>query len=173
MWIKVVILILVVSSSGLSFADDNVHLAGALVSEACIIPDNDQSIQVNFDTIQVKTLYQNGQTESIPFTLHLEKCDPAIASAITVSFQGKEDAELSGMLSVDSSSPVRGIAIGILSPDKKLVAINKDSVSDQVRTGNMDISFLAFVEATPSAIEKQSISVGSFSAVATFTLTYQ
>ncbi|QWZ48821.1 fimbrial protein [Enterobacter bugandensis] len=154
-------------------AEDNVHLSGALVSNACVLPDSDQDIQVNFDNLQLKELTTSGRSQNTPFTIHLQDCDIDVASTVSVAFNGQEDAELEGMLAVDSSSTATGIAIGIIDDSGAKVNINQSGQINPISAGNFSINYNAFVQAEPSAVSNNSLKAGDFSATTTFTLTYQ
>ncbi len=94
--------------AGAMAAEDNVHFSGALVSEPCTLPDADKDIKLDFGSVIVKSLYQYQRTKSQPFSIHLQACDPAILSTVSVTFQGTADTELPQMLALDAGSAAKG-----------------------------------------------------------------
>lgn len=160
-------------TSGAHAVEDNVHLSGALVSEPCTLPEADQDIHLDFGTVIEKYLYQYQRTKSQPFTIHLTECDPAILSSVSVTLQGTADSELTTMLALDASSTAKGVAIGLELADGTPLAINKASPYSQLASGNNTLTFNAFVQAQPTIISGKSLTVGQFTAISTFVLTYQ
>ena len=155
------------------YADGNVHLSGALVSEPCTLPDGSDNIPLNFGTEVDKDLYAHERTDSSAFTIHLADCDPSVLSTVSVTFQGTEETELPGLLAIDPASTAKGIAIGIEGDDGTLLPLSTASPYANLIPGNNDLNFQAFVQATPTAMANKALVVGEFSATATFVLGYQ
>lgn len=154
-------------------AADNVHFSGSLVATSCTLPDSEKDIHLDFGTVIGKYLYQYQRTKSEPFTIHLEKCNPAIASTVGITFQGTADAELTDMLALDASSTAKGVAIGLEMTDGTALSINKSAPFVQLTSGNNNFTFNAFVQAQPTAVLNKSLTVGDFTATSTFVLAYQ
>ncbi|HAS1758130.1 TPA: type 1 fimbrial protein, partial [Enterobacter asburiae] len=117
------------------------HFSGALVAEPCTLPDSDTDIHVDFGTVIVKYLYQYQRTKSQMFTIHLENCDPSILKTVSVTFKGTTDDELTDMLTLDTSSSAKGIAIGLELNDGVLLAVNKSSPATQLVSGKNSLTF--------------------------------
>lgn len=155
------------------YAADNIHFSGALVAEPCTLPDSDTDIHVDFGTVIVKYLYQYQRTKSQMFTIHLENCDPSILKTVSVTFKGTTDDELTDMLTLDTSSSAKGIAIGLELNDGVLLAVNKSSPATQLVSGKNSLTFGAYVKAKPTMVASKSLSPGDFTANSTFLLSYQ
>lgn len=160
-------------SVNVSQADDNVHFSGALVSEPCTLPDGDQDIQLDFSSVIMKSLYSSQRTASLPFTIHLENCDPSLMATVNVTFQGTADDELTNLFALEASSTAKGVAIGLEQGNGQALAINKASAYQQLSSGNNSLTFKAYVQAKPVALAQQKISPGNFTAISTFVLGYQ
>ncbi|WP_312983799.1 fimbrial protein [Atlantibacter sp.] len=154
-------------------AQDNVHFTGALVSEPCTLPEPDKTIILDFGSVIEKSLYEYQRTKSKPFSIHLQDCDPAILSTVSVTFEGDFDPELTNMLSLDASSTAKGVALGLELADGTPLAINKPTPYIQLASGNNTLTFNAFVQAQPTVITANSLVAGDFTATASFVLTYQ
>lgn len=146
---------------------------GNLVEEPCIIEPGYEDIVLDFGTIIDKYLYLNTRTQSRPFEIQLAECDLSIGKTVNVTFSGTESVELTGLLAVDSSSEVKGIAIGLETMEAKPLAFNKESDKFALQAGNSRIALKAYVEGEPTSISNKKITRGSFSAVATFRLEYE
>lgn len=160
-------------SVNVSQADENVHFSGALVSEPCTLPDSDQDIQLDFSSVIIKSLYASQRTASLPFTIHLEGCDPSLMATVNVTFQGTADNELTQQLALEASSTAKGVAIGLEQENGAALAINKASSYQQLSSGTNSLTFNAYVQAKPVALAQQQISPGNFTAITTFVLGYQ
>lgn len=162
-----------VFSAGASAAEDNVHFSGALVSEPCTLPDADTDIRLDFGSVIEKYLYQYQRTKPQPFSIHLQECDPAILSTVSVTFQGTADTELTELLAPDAASTAKGVAIGLELTDGTPLAINKASPYTQLSNGNNTLTFNAYVQVRPTVIANKTLAAGDFTATANFVLAYQ
>lgn len=153
--------------------EDNVHFSGALVAEPCTLPDSETNIELDFGSVIIKSLYQYQRTQSQPFTIHLEACDPSLMKTVSVTFNGTADDELNTLLALDPSSGAKGVAIGLELPDGSPLAINKAAPYQQLTAGNNALTFDAFVQIKPQALATKTITPGNFTAISTFVLGYQ
>ncbi|HEJ0318282.1 TPA: type 1 fimbrial protein [Klebsiella aerogenes] len=147
--------------------------SGTLVDEPCTVDPADTDIQLDFGTVINTYLYLNTRTHSQPFTIHLENCDIdgwTGEGGVTTRFEGTESTELPGYLAF--SDPTMGAAIGIEESDGTFLGLGKNSASRQLHDGSVALTFQAFVEGEPTALKNQSITLGNFSATATFFLEY-
>lgn len=150
-----------------------VHMYGTLVAEPCIIPAGEDEIKLDFGTVVEKFLYQYARTASQPFSIHLAECDLSIGTTVRMTFLGTESTALPGLLAPDAGSSVRGIAIGIETPEAKTIRINKASDKFALRSGDNHIPFRAWVQGEPQAVSHKKITPGAFSATATLALEYE
>ncbi|MFP2166580.1 fimbrial protein [Enterobacter ludwigii] len=146
---------------------------GSLVAEPCVIEPGYEDIVLDFGTIIDKYLYLNTRTQSKLFEIHLAECDLSIGKTVSVTFQGTESVELTGLLAVDSSSEAKGIAIGLETTEAKPLAFNKESDKFALQAGNNLIALNAYVQGEPTSIRNKNITRGPFSAVATIRLEYE
>ncbi|EQC2551421.1 fimbrial protein [Enterobacter sichuanensis] len=146
---------------------------GSLVAEPCVIEPGYEDIALDFGTVIDKYLYLNTRTQSKPFEIRLAECDLSIGKTVSVTFRGTESVELTGLLAVDSSSEAKGIAIGLETTEARPLAFNKESDKFALQAGKSRIALKAYVQGEPTAIRDRNITLGSFSAVATFRLEYE
>lgn len=151
----------------------DIHLYGALVAEACTIPEGEENIQLDFGVIVDRYLYLNTRTPGQPFVIHLADCDLTLGKTVKATFLGTESSALPGLLAVDAASEGRGIAIGMETMQAKPLKFNQASDKFPLQEGNTRIALKAYVQGEPEAIATRSIKRGPFSATATFSLEYE
>ncbi|HCU0429593.1 TPA: type 1 fimbrial protein [Serratia marcescens] len=152
---------------------NNVHLYGALVAEPCVIPPGDEEISLDFGTIIDKYLYLNTRTHGQAFDIHLTECDLSIGKTVKVTFTGKENTALPGLLAINGDSEATGIAIGLETQEGQVLPLNQNSSSYPLQDGNTTLTMQAYVQGEPKAITEQTINKGPFNAVTTFNLEYE
>lgn len=153
--------------------ENNVHLYGALVAEACVILPGDDNIPLDFGSIVAKYLYQNTRTQGKPFEIRLAECDLSLGRMVTVSFRGPENSALPGLLAMGGGSQATGIAIGLESAEGKPLPLNQKSGQYTLQDGSNIIALKAYVQGEPAAIADKAIGYGQFNALATFNLAYE
>ncbi|ELY2781793.1 fimbrial protein [Cronobacter turicensis] len=154
-------------------AEDNVHFSGALVSQPCTILDDDTDIKLDFGSIIEKSLYKYERTTGQPFSIHLVDCNPQIMKIVSITFDGVVDDELTSMLALDAVSSAKGVAIGLETENGTPLAINKESPYSPLTMGDNLLTYKAYVQAKPSAVQNNMIAAGEILSTATFTLNYQ
>ncbi|MFO3759106.1 fimbrial protein [Klebsiella aerogenes] len=153
--------------------ENNVRLFGALVAEPCVILPGDEEIQLDFGTVIDKYIYLNTRTLGQLFKIHLAECDLSLGNTVRITFIGKENSELPGLLGINNSTEMSGIAIGLETTNSEPVKLNKQSKLYPLQVGNTYIAFKAYVQGEPNAIARKSIRRGPFNATATFKLEYE
>ncbi|WP_336935096.1 fimbrial protein [Vibrio cholerae] len=143
-------------------------ITAEVVGQPCSLRPGDEIIPVDFGNIINKELLRDGRTQSKPFQLHLEQCDPTIADSVKVTFSGvpSEDATL---LALSGDSKAKGIAIG-LEQGGQALPVNKPSRALTLADGPNVLDFAAYVQLLPSA--QAGVTPGAFNATANFTLDY-
>ncbi|WP_255252529.1 fimbrial protein [Enterobacter sp. CC120223-11] len=164
---------LAISSLPTQATINNVHLYGALVAEPCVILPGDEEIQLDFGTIMDKYLYKYTRTQGLGFDIRLSECDISLGKTVKVKFTGSENTQLPGLLALDGSSNVSGIAIGLETPSAQQLPINKKSDAFPLLNGNSSIALKAYVQGEPQAIIDHNIGRGTFTATAIFNLEYE
>lgn len=152
----------------------NVQFSGTMVAQPCTLPDEKSIIDVDFGTVINKNLYYNGRSNLTPINLVLEDCDLSMdQSTVSISFNALPSTKLPGLIAIDPTSEASGVAIGLETDDGQLLPINKKSPKQTLKSGNNTIALKAYIQGEPEAVEKKSITLGEFTAIATFTLTYE
>ncbi len=159
-------------SGGMAHASSGeINVTGNIVSNTCSVSLEDRDKTVKMGTVSSKA-FLHGMMASPPtvFTLNLIDCGPA-ASAVSVVFQGTEDANRHDLLALDSGDTAAGgVGIAILDNNKTPLPINTSS-SDYVippDAGRITLNFYAQYLANGA-----TVSAGAANATATFSLIYE
>ncbi|EBH1886807.1 type 1 fimbrial protein [Salmonella enterica] len=147
----------------------NINYSGKLVNEPCILSPDTQDIIVNFGTIIEKGLYINGRTPSQSIMLKLSNCDNDVSN-LQVKFIGAESQYQPGHLSINGDD--EGYAIGFQDEQGLQVDINTLSPPIQLKGGDNELVFSAYVSGNPEDIKNMTITKGEFTATSTFLLIY-
>lgn len=142
-----------------------------VVEPTCQIPAGEETIPLEFDTIDVKDLYSGATTPVKPFNIHLVCEGLEESKTVTATFSGNESEGLPGYLGLDSGSSASGVAIELLSNEDHL-ALNDTSKPYTLDAEDNELQFGARLIAKPAAISNKTISTGEYSATATFSLDY-
>lgn len=151
--------------------ENNVKFDGNLVAEPCTLDPNTTNFSLNLGDIIDKYLYINSRTHSKAFNINLLDCDLSLGSSVIVTFSGNPEPELPDLLSL-SGGTARGIAVGLENSDGSALPINKPTNAFKLMKGNNILTFNAYVQGTPKAIQNRGIRKGDFTAISTFTLDY-
>ncbi|OAT31256.1 minor fimbrial subunit [Buttiauxella brennerae ATCC 51605] len=158
-----------------SQADSVVDFDGTLVEDPCTLAVGDQgeNIVADFGTIIDKYLYTNGRSSQQSFTILLQDCDTSLGKTVSFIFRGVEDSDQPGLLALDATSGATGVAVAITNADGTPLPLNEASELANLNDGDNQISFQAFVQASSTAITNNAITLGEFSATATFEMEYE
>ncbi len=166
---------ILILASGCVYSADNLKFEGELVRQPCVIAPGDESIPLDFGTIVDKYLYAHERTTSQTIVIHLTSCDQSLARMVDISLSGIESSEIPGFLSVSTGDKQPGFAIGLEKVNGGgRILINKDvDMKTELTSGSTNISFNAFVQASPESIAAKNISRGYFNAILNFSLSYE
>lgn len=144
-------------------------VSAEVVNQPCTLRPGDETIPVDFGNLNNQVLLKDLRTPGKPFQLHLEGCDPAIASSVKVTFSGQGAAEDTRLLALAGESAAKGIAIGLEQGGQPL-PLNQASRGQALAAGSNVLDFAAYVQLLPSGLA--SLTPGAFNATANFTLDY-
>ena len=154
----------------------DVDFKGVLVSEPCVVtPGGDgDNVVVDFGTIEERIFYSvyGRRTWLQPFHILLTNCDTALGKEIKITFTGTEDAEQPGLLALTSSVGVKHVAIGLQTHTGDELPLNKQTQAYTLNTGNTQLDFKAYLQASDDGVTNHSVGRGVFEAVSTFSLEY-
>ncbi|RFD30400.1 exotoxin [Pseudomonas sp. GL93] len=165
-------LVLALSLTADAKAADNLSFKGNLVQEACTLRPGDEAVTLELWDVTSKHLYLNTRSQGKDFRLHLENCDTTIGATVSITFGGRENTALPGMLALDGGSGASGIGVGIETPSNKPLPLNSPSDAQVLIDGSNVIALKAFVQGEPQAISDQTIGRGAYRVTSTFTLDY-
>lgn len=148
---------------------------GVVMAYPCSIAPESERVPVDFGKISTKTLYINGKTTPVPFTIKLQNCTPNVFNSVTVTFSGIANANLADHLEISATTPgnAGGVGIGLLEADDTPVRLNVATRPAVINDTVMRLNFQAFVEAEPDALANGTLATGPFTATANYTLSYQ
>ncbi len=151
----------------------DVNLHGTLIeSLPCTIKPGSENREVSLGPISDKYLYKNQRTIGRSFQLFLEGCDTKKTQSMTMVFSGQENPKLPGLLALTPNSQAKGIGIGLETMLGKKLPLDIRSDDIALNDGENIIPLRAYVAAEEEAISQRTITLGYFSAIATFKFTY-
>lgn len=153
-------------------ADNHLRFKGNLVQEACTLRPGDEAVTLELWDVTSKHLYINTRSRGKGFSLHLENCDTTIGSTVAITFGGRENTALPGLLALDGGSGASGIGVGLETPSDKPLPLNTVSDAQVLSDGSNVIALKAYVQGEPQAISDQTIGQGAYRVTSTFTLDY-
>lgn len=171
MRLLMVVLLLLTTSSALAAQSNNLQMDGALVFEPCTLDSTINTLEVDFGTVIKKGLYKDHRTYAVPFVITLTDCDTSLGKIVNLMLSGPESKGLPGYLATTGAGS-SGIAVGIETPEGKLLPINQLSPAYKLQDNATIIPLQAYVEAEPDAIKNQTLVAGDFSATATLEASY-
>ena len=160
----------VILFSGTAPAADNLHFTGNLLGKSCTPVINGNLLaEIHFPTIAASDLMQRGQSDRVPLVFQLKDCKSTTAFNVKVTLMGTEDPDLTGFLSIDSSSSATGVGIGIETAGGAAVPINSTTgASFPLNQGNNSVNFNAWLQ----TVNGRNVTSGDFTATMTVTFEY-
>lgn len=152
-------------------AANNFKLHGALVAEPCTLQEAE--LKLDFGTVVDKELYRHQRTGSKPIKINLIDCDLSLGNSVRISFGGPASPALPGLLALDAGSAAQGVAIGFETLQGQPLPLNDWGSDNRLTAGDNLIVLQAYIQGEPEALAQRKISLGVFSAIATFTLRYE
>lgn len=148
---------------------------GVGMAYPCSIAPESERVPVDFGNISTKSLYINGKTVPVPFTIKLQGCTPSVFNSVTVTFSGTANPNLADRLAISATAPgnASGVGIGLLEADDTPVQLNAATTPVAINDTILRLNFQAFVEAEPDALANGTLTTGPFTATANYTLSYQ
>lgn len=166
------------ASISVQAAENNIHIAGNLVTEPCTLAPESADIPLDFGRIVGKYFQTAKRTPGLRFSIKLTDCDISMGNSATVTFLGAESGSLPGLLATNNGEE-NGLAFGIETlPDAEtevvpqLIPINKPSPLFLLSNNVSVITLQGYIEAEPEAIETNTVKPGPFSVTATFKVDY-
>lgn len=152
-----------------------VNFKGTVVARGCSIVPSSKNIQVDFKHIETRTLYEEHKSAPQHFVIELQDCNPAVLNAVTVTFSGTANPNMTDRLAITTESPnsASGIGIGFEEDNGTTISLNTPTSAVVISNAKMKLSFYAFVEGEPDALSNNTLKTGAFQATANYTLNYQ
>lgn len=153
----------------------DMEFKGVVVAHGCTIVAGDENKVVDFKQISASDLYSNKKSEPVAFSISLENCSRDIYKSVTITLDGKEHPTMPNHLAVVGTGSENPKSIGIAFTDVKrnVIQLKKPSSTRLLNNKRIQFDFMAYVEASPSALRNQTLLTGPFQAQATYTLNYQ
>ncbi|MFP1725821.1 fimbrial protein [Lonsdalea quercina] len=158
-------------ASGSEKSQDYVYDVGfhvRVVDSPCVLSTDSENIDVDMGEESARTLQTDQAGEWRDFSIVLTRCSTETLQDVVVSFSGKENTALTGRLAIDPASVAKGVAIGIYRADQ-LLPLNGNTGKIPLLDGDNRLDFRARLE----KVDSEPLAMGSYSATAHFTLSYQ
>lgn len=155
---------------------NDIDFQGRLVATPCIISSgkNGENIEVDFGTIPEKNFYSiYGNRSAVkPFHILLTECDTTLGKEVQITFRGTPDAEQQGLLAINSSTGVNHVGIGLQTQNGTNLSLNSKTAAYAISSGNTELNFKAYVQASKEGVKNRSVGRGTFEAISTFEVEY-
>lgn len=150
----------------------NIYYQGTLIALPCTIEPGNEDPWYYLGITPTKSLYRFTRTVGILVTFELKDCDTSLGSTVKASFSGPVDSE--GLLQFSPESEAKGAGIGLEYLDGRPIAIDGlTGYAVPLRDGDMLIRFKAYVQGQKAALADKSVVAGEFTAIMTYTLSYE
>ncbi|QJU42285.1 fimbrial protein [Serratia marcescens] len=169
-WQHLLAALLLAGCAGAAQANMDIKFSGVLQVQTCSLKNSEVDVQL--PDFSVKEFYERTRTPVANFTIELTGCASVKGKTISIRFDGAEENQLPGYLSVEGEN--RGaLGIGIQDTDGRLLKLNAQGQKTRIENDNLMLTYGAFVEATADAIGKKQVKVGNYKAQASFTFDYE
>jgi type 1 fimbria pilin len=168
-WIRSSVATLLFFSGYVSAYDVLVSVTGSIIGNTCTVAGNSENISVDLGVVATNQFRGIGDVGNrlSPFTIYLEDCGPTF-NGVRVSFSAPPDDSNSDVVK-SSAGDASGVGIQLLDHQKNPLALNAFSpIYGAGQDSRVEMHFYARLIAT-----QQSVTVGTLSATATYTLEYQ
>lgn len=153
--------------------ENNLYFSGTLVSEPCVLAQEDQVKTLEFAGVIDKDLYLHGRTRGRPIKLQLKNCDLDVGTRmLSITFSGSESTEPPGLLVLQSAT-VQGLYIGLETTSGSAMPLNKTHRMGELASGDNLITFNAYLQGNPEVLANRTLGLGDFGASLTFKLSYE
>ncbi|SFN19694.1 fimbrial protein [Izhakiella capsodis] len=104
------------------------HSQGELIAEACMVEAGDRQPVVRMELFSSNRFEDSGnEAEPMPFSLHLQGCNPNVSDRIGIVFYGVADGKKPDVLSIgEGERTASDIGIGLFDEQGKLIPINAE-----------------------------------------------
>lgn len=161
-----------ISGNVMAETSTTIHYGGTLIALPCTIEPGTENPWYYLGVTPTKSLYRFTRTSSFLITFELKDCDTSLGSTVKASFSGPVNSE--GLLMFTPGSEAKGAGIGLEYLDGRPIPI--DGTTDYavpLRDGDMTIRLKAYVQGEREALADKSLVTGDFTAVMTYTLSYE
>jgi type 1 fimbria pilin len=147
-----------------------VTFTGSIIDAPCSITPDTIDQTVDLGEVSDAALANQGSSTPVPFQIKLENCDISDASqdAVSVTFQGMQDAVDPSMLGLSGTAAGAGIVITTSAGSQ--LDLGTASAAQQLQTGPNTLGFTAYLRGEAAATP---VTPGDFSSVANFSLAYE
>lgn len=160
------------SSNAVAESSTTIHYGGTLIALPCTVDPSTENPYYDLGVTPTKSLYRFTRTSGQLITFELKDCDTSLGSIVKASFSGPVNSE--GLLQFAPGSEAKGAGIGLEYLDGRPIPI--DGTTDYavpLKDGDMQIRLKAYVQGERVALTNKSLVAGDFTAVMTYTLSYE
>lgn len=155
----------------------DVEFSGNLLDRPCQIDPASASQDIEFLETTIQQFQSlPGKSPGKNFTIKLNNCrSDSLYKVVRVNFSGETEPDLPGALKVSGVNSGK-LAIQLadaLSGDLiNLAEVNNSSAGTLLEQDTLLLNFNAWVQATPTALAKKTVTAGEYRSVVTFQLSY-
>lgn len=161
-------------ASFMANADDNAQIqySGTLIALPCTVEPGMDNLYIDMGETDTRVLYRSGRGMGIDVNFSLKDCSTNLGNSIVGTFSGNTNSE--GYLAFAPDSEAKGAAIGLEYLDGRPITIgNGQGYSVPLIDGDMTVRLKAFLKGEKTALESKGIVAGRYTAMLTYTLSYE
>ncbi len=178
MWKTGILFLLLITYGAAASSKDNFSLSGGLMrfqgeilSDTCIVDDNEQFLTVNMGQVSnSKFIHAGDDSDPVLFSLRFKHCSPGVVRNINVAFRGVADKANPDLLALSpENNSATGVGIALFDEQGDLIPVNSGWLPFRTDyTGLLTLNLIAKYRAT-----SKDVNGGLANAQAWFSLTYQ
>lgn len=171
---KILMALGICAVSFMANADDNANIeySGKLIALPCTIEPGMDNLYIDMGETDTRVLYRSGRGMGIDVNFSLKDCSTNLGNSIVGTFSGTTNSE--GYLAFTSDSEAKGAAIGLEYLDGRPITIgNGQGYSVPLIDGDMTVRLKAFLKGEQAALANKGIVAGNYTAMLTYTLSYE
>lgn len=148
-----------------------VTFKGSIIDAPCSITADSVDQTVKLGEVAQHALASGGTSTPSDFSINLALCDAASATGgVTITFTGNADTSNPDNLAFGAGSSAKGASIVIADATGKQIPLGTASDAVDIYDGDNNLNFQAYLQG--SSASGATVTPGSFTSVANFTLAY-
>lgn len=171
---KILMALGICAVSFMANADDNadINYVGTLVALPCTIQPGMDNLYIDMGETDTRVLYRDGRGRGVQINFVLEDCSTNLGNSIVGTFSGNTNSE--GFLAFTPDSEAKGAAIGLEYLDGRPIGIGDgQGYAVPLIDGDMTVRLKGYLKGEQAALASKGIVAGRYTAMLTYTLSYE